>query len=169
MSSLFIPPDHGHSVHMGGLGVVFKLCGSHTGGAFSIVEHSMAPSTLGAPPHTHSNEDELSYILEGEVTVLIGEELIQGSAGSYVFKPRGISHAFWNASDRPARILEFIIPAGFEKYFEEVAPAFRADGPPDINHIMQTASRYGLQMHIEKLGELAQKYGAPVSGGPPPS
>jgi quercetin dioxygenase-like cupin family protein len=169
MSTLFIPPGHGHSVQMGGLGVVFKLSGSHTGGAFSLVEHPMAPRTLGAPPHTHSHEDELSYILEGEVTVLIGEELVHASAGSSVFKPRGIPHAFWNASDRPARILEFIIPAGFEKYFEEVAPAFRADGPPDINHIMQTAARYGLQMHIEKLGELAQKYGALVPGGPVPS
>ncbi len=169
MSALFIPPDHGHSVDMGGLGVIFKLSGSHTGEAFAIVEHPMAPGTLGAPSHTHRNEDELSYILEGEVTILVGEELIQASPGSYVFKPRGIAHAFWNSSDRPARILELIVPAGFEKYFEEVAPAFRADGPPDISHIMQTASRYGLEMHIEKLAELAQKYGAPVSGGPPPS
>ncbi len=65
---LLIPPGQGHAVQMGGLGVVFKLPGSHTGGAFSIVEHPMVPGTLGAPLHTHSNEDELSYILEGEVT-----------------------------------------------------------------------------------------------------
>jgi mannose-6-phosphate isomerase-like protein (cupin superfamily) len=155
MADFYIPPDHGHSIQMGGLGVVCKLSGSQTGGAFSIVEHPMALGTLGAPLHTHSNEDELSYILEGEVNILLGEELIRAAAGSYVFKPRGAPHAFWNASDKTARILEIIIPAGFEKYFEEVAPAFRSGGLPDVNRIIQTASRYGLQMHIEKLGELA--------------
>jgi len=124
----------------------------------------MAPGALGAPLHTHGKEDELSYILEGKATVL-GEELIQASAGSYVFKPRGIPHAFWNASDQPARRLEVIRPAGFEKYFEEDAHAFSSDGAPDVNHIMQTASRYDLRMRIEKLGELAQKYESPVPGG----
>jgi len=99
MSTLVIPPGHSHSVQMGGLGVVFKLSGSDTGGAFSIVEHPMAPGTLGAPLHT--NEDELSYVLKGEITVLLGDELIHASAGRYVFKPRGIPHAFWNASDGP--------------------------------------------------------------------
>lgn len=54
------------------------------------------------------------------------------------------------------------ILAGSEKYFEEVASACRSGRLPDVNHIMRTASRYGLQMHMEKLGERAQKYGAPV-------
>jgi hypothetical protein len=130
------------------------------------VEHPIAPGTLGVPPHTHSHEDELSYILEGDVTFLVGEDVIHAPAGSYVFKPCGIPHAFWNASARPARILEFIIiPAGFEKYFEEVAAAFRSDGPPDVHLITQTASRYGLEMHMDRLGELAEKFGAPVPGG----
>jgi uncharacterized cupin superfamily protein len=104
MADFYIPPDHGHSIQMGGIGVVCKLSGSQTGGAFSIVEHPMAPGTKRAPLHTHSNEDELSYILEGEVNILRGEELIRAAAGSYVFKPRGVPHAFWNASDKTANI-----------------------------------------------------------------
>ncbi|WP_448590979.1 cupin domain-containing protein [Thermoflexus hugenholtzii] len=117
------------------------------------------------PTATRTNSPTSLKARSHSVTFLVGEELIRASVGSYVFKPRGIPHAFWNASDQPARILEVIVPAGFEKYFEEVTPAFRSDGPPDINHILQTAARYGLQMHLDRLDELAQKYGAPMPGG----
>jgi len=94
MPALFIPPGSGQSVRMGGLAAVFKWSGTHTGGAFSVVEHPIASATLGAPLRTHTHEDEPSYILEGEVTFRVVEDLIHAPAGSSVFKPRGIPHAF---------------------------------------------------------------------------
>jgi quercetin dioxygenase-like cupin family protein len=101
MSDLFIPPGAGRAVELEGFGIVFKIFGSQNGGLFSVVEHPMAPGVLAAPMHTHTYEDEMSFVLEGEIKALIGEELILAPAGSYVFKPRGIPHTFWNPSNRP--------------------------------------------------------------------
>ena len=67
--------------------------------------------------HTHRNEDEYSYVLEGRLGVQLGDEVLEAGPGELVFKPRGVPHAFWNAGDEPLRLLELISPAGFENYF----------------------------------------------------
>ena len=72
--------------------------------------------------HMHEREDEYSFVLEGRVGVQIGDEVAEAGPGELVAKPRGIPHSFWNAGDEPARLLELISPAGFERYFEELAP-----------------------------------------------
>jgi quercetin dioxygenase-like cupin family protein len=167
MSDLFILPGAGRAVDLDGFGVVFKIYGSQNGGLFSVVEHPMAPGVLAAPMHTHTYEDEMSFVLEGEIKALIGEELILAPAGSYVFKPRGIPHTFWNPGNRPARVLELITPAGFEHYFEELLTAFTPGSPPDTNLIMQIASKYGLQLHFDSLEMLSSKYGVTIPGAPP--
>ena len=64
--------------------VASKLYREENDGAFAIGEHSLEPGILAAPPHTHSNEDEISFVLEGEIGVMIGEEVIRAPAGSYV-------------------------------------------------------------------------------------
>jgi uncharacterized cupin superfamily protein len=76
--------------------------------------------------HTHANEDEYTYVLEGRVGLQLGDEVIEAGPGDLVFKPRGVAHAFWNAGDEPARMLEIISPAGFENYFRELAPLLAA-------------------------------------------
>jgi quercetin dioxygenase-like cupin family protein len=124
------------SVHLGGLGVISRLWGQTTGGSFSLVEHPIEPGTL-VPPHTHSREDEYSYVLEGEVGVKIGDEEFLATAGDLIVKPRGVSHTFWNVGPRPARLLEIIAPAGFESYFEEMAHVLNAGGPPDEEQMEQ--------------------------------
>ncbi len=162
MSNLVTGPGQGKSIEIQGLGIVFKLSGADTGGAFAIVEHPLAVGVLAAPPHTHTHEDEISYILDGEVTLLIGEELIHAEPGAYVRKPRGIPHTFWNSGTTPARIQEIITPAGFEQYFAELSDLFGAAGIPDMQRIAALAERYGLTFHMERLPELATRYGAPV-------
>jgi quercetin dioxygenase-like cupin family protein len=84
-------------------------------GDFSIVERPIDPGRM-VHPHVHPHEDEFSYILEGEIGARVGDEVLQATIGSYVFKPRGLPHTFWNATTKPARLLELISPAGFEKY-----------------------------------------------------
>ncbi len=123
---------------------VYKLLGADTGGAFSVVEHNLQPRTLGAPLHTHRDVDELSYILEGEIGVLIGDQEVHAGPGTLVLKPKGIPHSFWNAGDSPARLLEVIWPAGFERYFEELDGLFRRTaGQPDPGQVVQLAAQYG--------------------------
>jgi quercetin dioxygenase-like cupin family protein len=155
-------PDEGRSVQIYGLGVRFMLEADDTGGGFALVEHPLAPRALGAAVHTHANEDEYTYVLEGEIGFEIGEDTLLARPGELVFKPRGIPHAFWNAGDSPARALEIVSPAGFERYFDEIAPLFEADGPPDMQRLGEIAARYGLAFDPSSLPRLAQDHGLDV-------
>jgi quercetin dioxygenase-like cupin family protein len=103
---------------IGSIGVRFMLDGSDAGHRFALVEHPMSPRALAAPLHKHSREDEYSFVIEGRVGALLGDDVIEGGQGSLIFKPRDQWHTFWNAGDTPARILEIISPAGFEEFFE---------------------------------------------------
>src|SRR5919199_1927587 len=126
-------PTDGESVYFSGLGVRFMVDGETSGGGFALVEHPIDPRSLAAPMHRHANEDEYSYVLEGRVGVQLGDEVLEAGAGGLVLKPRGQWHAFWNPGDEPARLLEFISPAGFEKYFAEIAPLLPPNRPePDF-------------------------------------
>lgn len=155
---MVIAPDEGDVILSGGIGFVGKLYGEENGGAFAIGEHPLEPGVLAAPPHTHTNEDEISYVLEGEIGVMIGEEVYRAAAGSYVLKPRGVVHAFWNPGPEPARIIEIFSPAGFEKYFEELAEILSAGGPPEMSRLEELADRYGLTFQWDRMGEIMEKY-----------
>ena len=128
------------------------------GGAFAIGEHPLEPGILAAPPHTHSNEDLISYVLEGRIGVMMGDEVYTAAEGSYVLKPRGVVHTFWNPGPEPARIVEFFSPAGFERYFVELAEILSAGGPPDIPRLEELAGRYSLTFHWERLEEIMQQH-----------
>lgn len=157
--NLLIGPGEGEVVLREGFGVINKISGAATGGAFAIVEHPLEPGALAAPPHTHTNEDEYSFVVEGEVSVMIGEDVYTATPGSYVLKPRGVPHTFWNAGSEPARIVEIISPAGFERYFEELSGILSAGGPPDVARIGALADRYGLAFHWERMEEISREYG----------
>ncbi|WP_206615607.1 cupin domain-containing protein [Solirhodobacter olei] len=153
-----LAPDEGQMVHLLALGVRFMIDGERTGGAFSLVEHPLPPRALGSPLHTHRNEDEYSFILEGRVGLQLGEEVLVAGPGDLVFKPRGVVHAFWNAGDEPARLLEIISPAGFENYFRELAPLLL---DREVNHdaILEVAARYGLDIDFATVSMLAERHG----------
>ena len=140
--TLTVPAGAGEVASLGALGVIFKVAAEQTGGAFTIVEHPMAPGAL-APPHVHEREDELSYVLEGQVGFRLGDRDMTFGPGSYVVKPRGIPHAFWNAGAEPARIIEIIWPAGFEQYFRDFSRHLAA-GPADPARVAELRARYGL-------------------------
>lgn len=161
---IVVEPGGGPSVRLGGVGVQFKIDPAETERAFSVVEHPLEPRTL-VPPHTHTREDELSYVLEGEFGVRIGDQVVRASPGSYIFKPRGVPHTFWNWSDAPARLIEIIYPPGFETYFVEMAELFPADGGlPDSARVTELGARYGLTFHPEWIPELVQTYGLKLLG-----
>jgi mannose-6-phosphate isomerase-like protein (cupin superfamily) len=151
-----IRPNDGEAVDFGGLGVRFMA----TGEGFSLVEHPIAARTLAAPMHVHSNEDEYSYVLEGEVGVQIGDEILYASPGDLVVKPRGVWHAFWNRRDEPARLLEIISPAGFERYFAELAPLLPPQRvAPDFAGLAALQERYGLRMDMDSAAAIAEREG----------
>ena len=150
-------PNEGDVVRLFALGVGFMIDGQATGGRFSLIEHPLPPRSLGAPTHTHRNEDEYSYVLEG-LGVQLGEEVSEATAGDLVFKPRGIAHTFWNGGDEPARMLELISPAGFETYFRELAPRLAAPGQDDAA-IAEIVGRYGLEIDFATVAGLVERHG----------
>ena len=158
MSHHLLRPGEGHFVDLAGVGVRFMLDAGRTGGGFSLVEHPIAPLTLGSPVHTHTREDEYSYVLEGRVGLLIGGDELEAGPGDLVFKPRGVPHAFWNATGEPARFLELISPAGFERYFAEAEGMFAA-GEPDMAAFAALSERYGLDMDFDSVPVLAERHG----------
>src|SRR4051794_27450572 len=153
-----IGPGDGKFVDLGSLGVRFMIWGEETGGTFSLVEHPIPPRTLCAPLHRHHREDEYSYVIEGRMGALLGDEVVYAEAGDLVFKPRDQWHTFWNAGDRPCRILEIISPAGFEKYFDELVDA-GAQGPPDFEMLAELAARYGLDVDPGSVPGLCERFG----------
>jgi quercetin dioxygenase-like cupin family protein len=160
---MVIGATDGKRVDLGGLGVRYMAEGE----GFALVEHPIAPRTLAAPLHTHTHEDEYSYVLEGEVGVQIGDEVLYAGPGELVVKPRGIPHAFWNRTDAPARVLEVISPAGFEHYFAEIAPLLPPAVPePDFAGLAAVQARYGLDMDTGSIVTISQREGLPLPPGP---
>ena len=159
-----IGPDDGAEGFLGSIGVRFLIDGAEAAQRFSLVEHPMSPRALAAPLHLHTREDEYSYVLEGEVGVQIGDEVTVAKPGDLVFKPRGVPHAFWNAGDAPARVLEIISPAPFARYFEELEPLFGGPTGPDFPAIAALQARYGLSMDLDSIGMLVEREGLDPAG-----
>jgi mannose-6-phosphate isomerase-like protein (cupin superfamily) len=151
-------PKDGKAGTLASIGVRFMVNGDESGGGFSLVEHPMPPHALAAPLHRHSREDEYSFVLEGRVGAQLGDEIIYGEPGDLMFKPRAQWHTFWNAGDQPARLLEIISPAGFERYFEELTE-LPTDGPPDRGQIAAIAARYGLELDFASIPGLVEEHG----------
>src|ERR687890_847966 len=115
-----VGPQDGKSGMLGSIGVRFMIDGEEThDGGFSLVEHPMPAHHLAAPLHKHTREDEYSFVLEGRMGALLGDDVVYAEVGDLVFKPRDQWHTFWNAGDAPCRILEIIAPGGFERFFRE--------------------------------------------------
>ena len=163
MSEAILSPNDGQLVWLGGLGIQFKLDGTNTQGAFSVVEHPLEPGAF-APPHTHSREDEFSYVLERMVGVKLDDQEFLVSRGSYIVKPRGIPHAFWNPGPEPARLLEIIAPAGFERYFMQLAALVNKNVSREDEAIEKLSSEYGLTYHMEQAPALIAKHGLRAPG-----
>jgi mannose-6-phosphate isomerase-like protein (cupin superfamily) len=163
-----VGPGDGTEGFLGSIGVRFMIDGSEAGERFSLVEHPMSPRALAAPLHLHTREDEYSFVLEGRMGALLGDEVVEAGPGDLVFKPRNQWHTFWNAGDEPCRILELISPAGFEQFFQELSDmggAIKAD-PDDLTAL---GTRYGLSFRFDSVPELLERFGVqigePLTGG----
>jgi mannose-6-phosphate isomerase-like protein (cupin superfamily) len=158
----------GHEGFLGSIGVRFLIDGREADERFSLVEHPMSPRALAAPLHLHTREDEYSFVLQGRMGALLGDEVVEAGPGDLVFKPRNQWHTFWNAADEPCRILELISPAGFERFFRELSDMGGVT-QADPEEFARLRERYGLEMQPETVPELLGRFdlriGEPLSGG----
>mgnify|MGYP001182289215 CR=1 FL=1 len=153
-----VPPDHGDEGFLGSIGVRWIIDGPDAEERLSLVEHAMSPRALAAPLHLHTREDEYSYVLEGRMGALLGDQVVEAGPGELVFKPRNQWHTFWNAGDEPCRILEIISPAGFERFFRELdAMGGAMNAAPE--QLMALNGRYGQQMQIDSVPMLLERFG----------
>jgi quercetin dioxygenase-like cupin family protein len=163
MPPRIVGPEDGKYVDLATVGVRFMAWGEETGGGFSLVEHPIPPRGLCAPLHRHSREDEYSYVLEGRMGAQLGDDVVVAETGDFVFKPRDQWHTFWNPDDTPCRILEIISPAGFERYFAELAEALGSVDPSDQAAVGAAvgpiAARYGLETDPESVPRLCAEHG----------
>jgi len=152
-----VKPLDGRVGFLGSIGVRFMVGGADAGERFSLVEHPMGPRALAAPLHRHNREDEYSFVLEGRMGALLGDEVVEAGVGDLVFKPRKQWHTFWNAGDEPCRILEIISPAGFERFFGELVDlgGVGAAGPETLAEL---CSRYEVDMRPDSVPELIQRF-----------
>ena len=154
-----VGPRDGKAGSLGSIGVRFMIGTEEThAGGFSLVEHPMPPRALAAPLHRHSREDEYSYVLEGRMGALLGDDVVYAEAGDLVHKPRDQWHTFWNAGDTPCRLLEIIAPGGFESYFAELVEAVKT-GPPSPELIADLEERYGIEHNPESIPVLCERFG----------
>lgn len=132
----------------------FLATGADTNGKYAIWEADVPPGG-GPPPHVHSREEEGFYILEGEITFQINGERIVAAAGMYANVSVGTPHSFKNESDKPAKMLISVAPAGLENMFFEIgAPVVQGatTAPPpskaEIEKLLQIAPKYGIEIKV---------------------
>jgi quercetin dioxygenase-like cupin family protein len=160
-----VGPRDGEAGFLGSIGVRFMIDGEEAGDRFSLVEHPLSARALAAPLHRHAREDEYSYVVEGQVGALLGDEVVIGGPGDLIFKPRNQWHTFWNAGDQPARLLEIISPAGFERFFAELVELGGvAQAEPQI--LADLCARYELQMNPDSVPGLIQRFDLRFPGEP---
>ena len=122
--SVMLTPGEGKTVSFSGNRVT--LIHGQASGAYSMLEWLSEPGIPGTPLHIHSVTDEAFYVLEGTFGFQAGERTFEGTAGAFVFVPRGLDHAYWNVGATPAKMLVTISPPDFERYFEELAEGLEA-------------------------------------------
>ena len=106
------------------------LRGEDSGGHLALIEHTVTAGLAGPPLHVHPLHAEGFYVLEGELTFQVRDQLKTGPAGTFVSAPAGTPHTFANLGRQDARLLITCTPAGFEPYFDRLARGEAAEPPP---------------------------------------
>ena len=125
--------------------VTITATGEETGGSFYLGETVIEPGFPGPPPHRHRRLHDMFYVLDGTLTLRLGDETLELGPGSFVCVPPGVVHTFSNPGDAPVRLLNFNTPAGWEHYMRDLGAALAA-GTPTPQEIAQIASRYDFEV-----------------------
>jgi mannose-6-phosphate isomerase-like protein (cupin superfamily) len=125
---IILAPGVGRSYPMGRISSVFKADREETASRYSISEWWLEANTKGPGPHSH-DDDDVFYVLEGTMSVLVEERWVDAAKGSFVLVPGGVVHDFENRTARRAGVLNISAPGGFEEKMPMIAQWF-ADHPP---------------------------------------
>lgn len=156
-----VAPGGGDHVWDGPIGTTVVIPEAATGGLLSVCEMPVAPGFM-VPPHTHHDTDEWSYVLEGRVGARIADDEFTAETGSWILKPRGLMHTFWNAGPEPARIIELLTPGRFEGFFRRSTELAKRDELTD--EVMEELGlEYGTTVSMDWVEDLSTRYGLEVT------
>ena len=131
------------SIMVGQMRIRYLIDGSATGG-LGVFELSVPPSSNVPPPHSHTDNEECVYVLEGLLRYAVDDDTRDLRPGDWMFTPRGAVHQFSNPHDALARALIVLTPDIGAQYFRDVASVVNVGGPPDRAKLLAVMSRYGL-------------------------
>jgi|SRR6218665_325944 len=163
-----IPPKAELEVGPLGSNMRTLIRSTQTNKQFSCVEAVLAPKKIAGSPHKHDNLDELMYVTEGTASVLLGDEVIEVSAGSWHLRPRGITHVIWNSGNENLRLIDMYFNQNFEDYLEElyhkiipevIKRNVSFEDPEIAKRVAALDKAFGLTYYPEKSQALIEKYG----------
>ena len=134
--------DEGRSVTVLGDRMRIKLTAEDTNGLFTLIEENNEAG-VQIPPHVHEHEDEVFYVLAGELELTVGDETTVLQAGDLAFGPRGVAHSWRTVGPSTTKVLLSVFPAGLEAMFAELGEL--PPGPPDMAKVTETCGRYGIR------------------------
>lgn len=150
-------PDEGRALWSLGALLVIKADAGDTDGAFTVYD-SLTAAGVSSPWHVHAREDELFYVLSGEVECVWGEEganRTRAGPGATAYLPRGVPHGFRVVGEEPCRMLVQLTPGGLEGFFEAVGrPAEELELPPPMDHDIEEMIAVAEEYDLEILGRL---------------
>ena len=129
----------GERIGMGPASVAIKATGENTAGTFYLGEVEIPPGFPGPPPHVHDELHDMFFVLDGTLTMRVGDDEREVRPGTFVCVPPGVVHTFSNPGTAPVRFLNFNTPAGWEGYMRDLAAEGRVATSEEIGQI---ASRY---------------------------
>jgi uncharacterized cupin superfamily protein len=130
-------------INVGQLGIRYLIDGSQIE-SLGMFELTVPPASNVPPPHSHSDNEELVYVLEGTLRYRVGSDTRDLTPGQSMRTPRGTVHAFCNPFDCSARALIILSPDIGAQYFKDVAAVVNRGGPPDKAALVAVMGRYGL-------------------------
>jgi quercetin dioxygenase-like cupin family protein len=144
MKPAVITQSQGKQMPVLGHSVTVKLTKEQTNGEYYSFE-LISPPGAGVPPHVHENEDEIIEVIEGEFEVMLGDQKFNAPAGSTIFFPRFIPHAFQNIGAKAGKTIWTVVPSeGFEEFFSELSAL--SVGQPDMGKVVATFEKYGMKV-----------------------
>lgn len=135
-------PETSQPLDLGGHKALHRIASKDTGSLFSVLELIVEPGQ-GAEVHTHSHEDELVHVLEGQVEVTVGDQTMTAQPGVVALLPRGIPHGYRNQGDTTCRILDVILPGGGDRFFAGVHKLLQ-DGQATPDNLALLMERFGI-------------------------
>lgn len=140
-----VPPGDGKVWDMApGRSAALKMMNGQTADSVMLFEE-VAPANTETPLHTHNDSDEIAYVLSGEITFKIGDEVTVGGPGTCAFMPRGLAHAWKNTGAEPGRVLFLYAPGRAGKFFEEAAEMGRSFSVDD-QQLTESSKRHGWEI-----------------------